>query len=324
MSLDGADPTIPARDQRGHKGTFGTVVVVGGCALPVTRMVGAPALAALGALRSGAGLVKLACPAGVLDGAMAICPSATGIALAHDAEGHLIAHEAAQTLDGVVEDLAGRPGAIVIGPGLGQGEGPRAASLRMVQQQDVPVIVDADAINALAEIPELFRDFHARAILTPHPGEYRRLAASLRITLDPVDPATRADAAAALAQRLGCVVVLKGHATVVSDGLETWTCGRGHACLATAGTGDVLTGVIAALVAQFAAPAMTTLHPKAPADPTRLTLMQAARAAVQAHALAGEAWSNGRAAAAGMLATELADLLPHALESLRQPSQSAR
>lgn len=313
-------PTIPPRDHRGHKGTFGTVVVVGGCAIPATRMVGAPALAALGALRAGAGLVKLACPSAVLDGAMALCPSATGIALANDADGNLIAHEAAQSLDAIVNDLAGRPGAIVIGPGLGHGEGPRAAALRLAQQQEVPIIIDADALNALAEIPELFRDFHARAILTPHPGEFKRLAASLRITHDPINPGTREAAAIALAQRLGCVVVLKGHATVVTDGLNTWTCTRGHACLATAGTGDVLTGIIAALVAQFVPTSIATMHPKAPPDPTRLTLMQAARAAVQAHALAGEAWSNSRAAAAGMLATELADLLPQALESLRQPA----
>lgn len=323
MPSDVSGPTIPLRDQRGHKGTFGTVVVVGGCAIPATRMVGAPALAALGALRAGAGLVKLACPAGVLDGAMSLCPSATGVALGNDADGNLIAHEAAQTLDGLVDDLAGRSGAIVIGPGLGKGEGPRAISLRMVQQQDVPVIVDADAINALAEIPELFRDFHARAILTPHPGEFKRLATSLRITHDPVNPGTREAAATALAQRLGCVVVLKGHATVVTDGLDTWTCTRGHACLATAGTGDVLTGVIAALVAQFVPTSIAAMHPKAPPDPARLTLMQAARAAVQAHALAGEAWSNSRAAAAGMLATELADILPQALESLRQPANAS-
>ncbi len=85
-------------------------------------------------------------------------------------------------------------------------------ALRSVQQEDVPVIVDADAINALAGVVDLHLDFRARAVLTPHPGEFKRLAASLRIALDPVDPGTRPTAAAELAQRLGCVVVLKAPA----------------------------------------------------------------------------------------------------------------
>src|SRR5262249_28502981 len=124
--------------------------------------------------------------------------------------------------------------------------------LRAVQQQECPVVVDADALNALAEIPELFRDFHARAILTPHPGEFRRLAAVFKITHDPTRDDSRPAAAESLAQKLGCILVLKGAGTIVSDGHRTWRCPAGHPCLATAGTGDVLSGIVAGLTAQFA------------------------------------------------------------------------
>lgn len=311
-------PPLPSRDPRGHKGTFGTVAVVGGCATNDRRMIGAPALSALGALRSGAGLVRLAAPGPVLDATMTITPSATGVPLPTDSEGHLLAHEAAAALDTLVRSCD----CLVIGPGLGEGAGPQTASLRSVQQEEVPVIVDADALNALAAIPELHRDFRAAAVLTPHPGEYRRLAASLNIAHDPVRPESRPAAAEALAQRLGCVVVLKGSGTVVSDGQRTWVNPSGNAALATAGTGDVLAGVIGALAAQFVvrpgsvhALAAARLGRRPPDKP--LDLFDAARLAVYAHGLAGERWSERRGAAGGLLAAELADELPEVLESLR-------
>jgi len=222
--------------------------VVGGRAGPDPRMIGAPALVAMGALRAGAGLARILAPDPVLATAISLCPSATGVPLPVDETGALIPHEVARVLD----EQIGSCRCLVVGPGLGRGEGVQTAALRSVQQQDVPVVVDADAINALAEIPELHRDFRAAAILTPHPGEFRTLAASLRIAIDPVDPATRPAAAAALAQRLGCVVVLKGAGTVVSDGQRTWVNSSGSPVLATGGTGDVLSGVIAGIVAQYA------------------------------------------------------------------------
>ena len=318
------EPQLPARDPRGHKGVFGTVAVVGGCVSGGTQMTGAPALAAIGALRAGAGLAKLVCPDPVLAGALTIAPSATGLVLPTDTNGAIVAHEAAALLDTVLAACD----ALAIGPGLGgdpEGrQGVQAVVLRAVQQETVPVVVDADALNALARVPELTRDFRAPAVLTPHPGEFRRLAAVLRITSDPTDPAQRPAAAAALAQRLGCVAVLKGAGTVVSDGQRTWVCVRGHACLGTAGTGDVLTGVIAGIIAQFVGPidpAMASL-PEATRralghrEPA-LDLFDAARAGVLAHALAGERWAERHHASAGLLAVELAELIPACVESLR-------
>lgn len=290
---------LPARPSRGHKGTFGTVAIVGGSVGHGRVMVGAPALVALGALRSGAGLAKLVASGAVLAQALSMCPSATGVSIEAHAAGGLDMADAIRVLDAQLRDAE----ALVVGPGMGVGVVERAMVLRAVQQEEVPVVVDADAITNLAEIPELWRDFRAGAILTPHPGEFARMASALKITQSAVDDATRPAATAALAQRLGCVVVLKGHGTVVSDGLRTWVCARGHPCMATAGTGDVLSGVIAGLVAQHARGG--------------LGLFDAARFAVEAHARAGEAWAGASGARAGLLAAELADHVPRALEAFR-------
>jgi ADP-dependent NAD(P)H-hydrate dehydratase len=303
-------PLLPRRPIASHKGTFGTVTVVGGTCALGRVMVGAPAFACLGALRAGAGLVKLLMPEPLLKEALTIVPSATGTGLPVDDEGTLLAGFAAAVFDEAVSDAT----ALVVGPGMGEDIEATAIALRAVQQEEAPVIVDAGALNSLAEVRDLFRDFHAKAILTPHPGEFRRLAASLKITADPVSPQTRPTAAAELAQRLGCIVVLKGAGTVVSDGLRVWVCQQGHPCLATAGTGDVLSGVLGGLVAQFA---MRMPENLASRGAPGLTLYDVARIAVQAHALAGERWAVAHNATAGLLASELADLLPATLETLR-------
>ena len=303
-------PALPRRDPRGHKGTFGTVVVIGGCAGPGARMVGAPALTARAALRAGAGLCRLVMPAPILNAAIGICPSATGAPIGVDTEGAILPHEAAAAVDA---HLAGA-GCIVVGPGLGGGDGLRAAVLRTLQQEEAPVVVDADAINLLAGIPELWRDLRAAAVLTPHPGEYGRLASALNIGHDPADPGDRPAAAEALAQRLGCIVVLKGAGTIVTDGQRTWLNTTGGSELATAGTGDVLSGVIAGLVAQFVGPPRPAPMPRPPGKP--LDLFDAARLAVHAHGLAGERWAVRHRASGGLLAAELADELPAVLAGL--------
>ena len=184
-------PPLPVRDAAGHKGTFGTVCVVGGCAAGQTRMFGAPALTAMAALRSGAGLARIAAPLPVLDAAISLCPGATGVGLATDAEHLLVPHEAAAAID----ELVTKCDCLAIGPGLGAGEGGRAASLRAVQQEEVPVVVDADAINALSEIPQLTRDLRGAVVLTPHPGEYscrfRAIQPASPKEVDPLDPLSR-------------------------------------------------------------------------------------------------------------------------------------
>lgn len=309
-------PVVPTRDPSGHKGTFGTVAVVGGCALPGVRMFGAPALAARAAFRAGCGLVRLIVPESVLDATVSLSPSATAAGLPTHADGSLVPHKAAEVFDRGVRDAD----AIVIGPGLGPAHtGAAGLTLRALGQTEVPVIADADALNALAATPDFQPDLRASTIITPHPGEYRRLAETLKLDFDPVAPDQRAFAAEAMALRLGVVVVLKGANTVVSDGLRTWICDRGHAALATAGTGDVLAGLIGGLIAQFVGPGPQAIGgmvlPRPPGKP--LDLFDSARLGVEAHAIAGEQWAESHHAAAGLLASELADELPTVLESLR-------
>jgi ADP-dependent NAD(P)H-hydrate dehydratase len=303
-------PRLPARDPRGHKGTFGTVVVIGGCCRAGRRMIGAPALVALGALRAGVGLAKLITPEPVINAAIGICPSATGVPVPVDADGGMEPHELARIID---ESLEGAS-CLVVGPGMGAGDGARTAALRCVQQDQTPVVVDADGINMLAEIPELWRDFRAGAILTPHPGEYRRLAEALAIDADPVQAPTRPNAAMEMAQRLGCIVVLKGPGTVVSDGQRMWINSSGGAMLATAGSGDVLSGIIAGIVAQFVQFGLPAKVPRPKQRP--LDLFDAARIGVYSHGLAGELWSQRHGGGAGLLAGEVAELVPEVIAKL--------
>jgi len=295
------EPRLPRRDPAGHKGTFGTVSIFGGCCRVPSRMIGAPALAAMGALRAGCGIARVVTPAPIIDAVLAIVPSATGLTLTVDSSGEVIAHEAVAEMD----HQCASSSCVVVGPGMGDGAAIEAVALRAVMQDSTPVVVDADGLNALARVPEMWRDFRAPAILTPHPGEFARLARSLGVVGDAITPTARPEAAAALARRLGCVVVLKGAGTVVSNGIETWICDRGHACLATAGTGDVLAGVIAGLVAQHARGA------------TAISLFDAARAGVFAHASAGESWARTRGSESGLLACELACLVPAQIDRLR-------
>lgn len=240
---------LPARPADSHKGTFGTVLVIGGSCAGEERMLGAPVLAARSALRSGAGLARAMVPQPMALAVLSCLPSMTALAMPVDGRGELIAHECVAMLDAAIASAD----AIVIGPGLGNHASIEPLVLRTLQQSRVPVVVDADALNALTRIPDLSRDLKASCILTPHPGEFRRLADAFNLDADPIDPARRPAAAEALAQRLGCIVALKGAGTVVTNGHDTWTCASGHACLATGGTGDVLAGLLGGLLAQWRA-----------------------------------------------------------------------
>ncbi|MFT5424416.1 MAG: hydroxyethylthiazole kinase-like uncharacterized protein yjeF [Phycisphaerales bacterium] len=272
-------------------------------------MIGAPALAATAALRAGAGLVKMLVPQPIAGPALEICPSATAIGLAVSPGGSLDASAAAEVLDRELPSAS----ALVIGPGMGTGDAVEQVVYRALQQDEVPVVVDADALNAMAQLNLTGHGLGARAVLTPHPGEFARLARGLKIPQSPTDPETRPEACAAMARALGCVVVLKGAGTVVSDGHRTWVCDRGHPCLATGGTGDVLAGLIAGLVAQFLSPR----GQPAGEGGAGLDLYDCARVGVESHARAGEAWAAAHHASAGLLAAELAGLVPAELERMR-------
>lgn len=319
-------PALPVRPLDGHKGMFGTVAVVGGSYEEGVVMAGAPALAALGALRAGAGLAKMAVPEPLVGVCLGMAPGATAVGMPvreHEGVVQLVPHLATAAVDRVSSAEA-----MVIGPGLGTGAGAQSAVLRAIVQRTAHVVADADALNVLAMLGGLGQDLRASVILTPHPGEFKRLAEALRLEHRLHTAAGRGEAAAGLARRLGCVVVLKGRGTVVTDGLRSYVCPGGGPWLATGGTGDVLAGVIAGIVAQhvLAAPraelytlASMRSGRTAPVSAERpLDLFQAACAGVCAHAAAGDAWRAQSGCTGGMLATDLLAEIPAAVESMRR------
>jgi ADP-dependent NAD(P)H-hydrate dehydratase / NAD(P)H-hydrate epimerase len=296
-------PALPERPLDGHKGTFGTVAIVGGSAGMhhdeqfAATMIGAPALAALGAVRAGCGLVKIASPSPIIESVLTLAPFATGFGLEVDAHRAIIASSAAP----IIDELVRTSGAIVVGPGMGIGDEIGQIVVRLVGQDDVPVVVDADGLNALASMPDFVRDIRASMVLTPHPGEAKRLMSALAISGDPAgDESERVRVCTALAQRIGCVVVLKGRGTVVSDGHRVWVCTHGTPAMGVGGTGDVLSGVIGSLIAQRG-----------------VDLFFACAIGVEAHAIAGERWVQSHQASGGMIASELADGLVGVIEGMR-------
>ncbi|NNF42939.1 MAG: NAD(P)H-hydrate dehydratase [Phycisphaerales bacterium] len=291
--------TLPARDPAGHKGTFGTVVVIGGQAGPGRMMIGGPALTALAALRTGAGLTQLALPETILPAALTIAPGATGIVLPVDEEGRL---EAGASLRCLEREVA-RDACLVVGPGWGTGTKQRRLLEAILAADGPPPVIDADGLNAMAEgqlTPA------RKTILTPHPGEFRRLGSVFGIEGDPTAADERPELARTLARTLDAVVVLKGPGTVISDGTDVAINATGNAALATAGTGDVLAGIIAALVAQFGSAASPAL-----------TGFECARLGVEIHGRAADLWVAATGSGAGMLATDLVDMLPPVLAEQR-------
>ncbi len=305
-------PVLPARPADGHKGTFGTVGVIGGQAAPPVVMIGGAAMTALAALRVGAGLAKLAAPQPVLLAGLAAALPVTGLALPVDNAGRLLASRAAAIIDDHLNDAD----CLAIGPAWGAGEAQQQILERLISRDETPMVLDADALNTLAQMREFSRGLHAPVVLTPHPGEYRRLVANLGLDdVDPTDPERREHAAVQLAQRVGAVVVLKGAGTIVTDGLRVFVSSSGNAALATGGSGDVLTGMIAGLIAQFAPSGLEQLaasrRPGGGSVPGRLDLFECAAAAVHLHGVAADLWAESHGDA-GLLATDLLERIPEA------------
>jgi NAD(P)H-hydrate epimerase len=240
-ALDVADLRLPSRSSGDHKWTSGALVVGGS-----QGMIGAPVMASRAAARTGAAMVVCALP-GADAAARASGNEIVTRALPASAGGALAAGAGAR----VLED-ADRFRVVAIGPGLGRDDGTQAAVREIVASCPTPLIVDADGLNALAVDLEPLQKRHAAglppAILTPHAGEYARLAGAA-VGDD------RVASARELAGRTGAIVLLKGPGTVIAtpDG-DALVNRADSAALATAGTGDVLTGIIAGLVANGAEP----------------------------------------------------------------------
>ncbi len=259
---------------------MGRVVVAGGCA-DETMMIGAPALAGNAALCSGAGLVQLLVPEPLRTAVGVLAPCAT-IRTLPTSTGELI--DAITAFSAKV---------LVVGPGLGKSIAPDVV-VELIARFPGAVVVDADGLNAVSQASSYDVPDPQRVTMTPHVGELKRLLDARGVTYDlDTSAESRHAAACALVEAYGCVAVLKGHGTVVTNGDRLYVNQTGNSGMATGGMGDVLSGVIAALNGQDMAP------------------LEAAILGVYLHGLAGDfaAEELGRWS---MTATDLLEYLPEA------------
>ena len=238
MQLIESIPKLRPRAVDAHKGDFGKVCIIAGS----TGMSGAAALAGRSALRAGAGLVRVATPKSVLPIVASIEPSFTTISLPEDSLGRISAKAINPILEAVSENDV-----VAFGPGVGISGALRSVLEALLEQDQLRLIIDADGLNNLAGIKDWPVKLKANLILTPHPGEMKRLWSAL--FREPL-PSDRQQQAAQLAQQTKTVVALKGAGTVVTDGQKVYINKTGNPGMATAGSGDVLTGVITALAGQ--------------------------------------------------------------------------
>ncbi len=273
---------IPRRRKGAHKGTYGHLLLIAGS----VGKAGAAALSASAALRTGAGLVTIACPKGINNILQRTVREAMTIPLPHSPEGGL----SLEAEKGILTALP-RFDAVALGPGLG--EEPQTAELvrRMIRRIDLPLVLDADGLNAIGSKSGLLAERSAPTILTPHPGEMGRMIGKKSTDVQ----RDRLGVAARFSKERGVILVLKGaHSIVASPDGVLAVNPTGNPGMATAGTGDVLTGMIGALLAQG------------------LAAREAAIAGVYLHGIAGDLAARRRGKI-GMIAGDLVEEIPTAL-----------
>ena len=277
-----ADVHLPARDPLSHKGDFGRLLIVGGS----VGYTGAPSLCAMAALRAGAGLVSLGVPEPIYTITAVKNTEAMPFPLVADEAGRL----SPLALPALLERLE-KADAAVLGPGLGRSEALTALMSELMRCTPCPLVLDADALFALGSHPAMLREAARPVILTPHAGEFARLGGG--------SGGDRTADALAFAREYGCCVVLKGHATVCAfpDG-EAFLNTTGGPALAKGGSGDVLAGIIGALLC-------------------RLPLREAVVTAVWLHGRAGDLCA-GELGEDGVLATDVIGALPRAMTEIRE------
>jgi len=277
-------PKLNRRPKDAHKGTFGRVCIIAASG----GMSGAAALAGRSALRAGAGLVRVAVPKSVLPIVAAIEPSFTTIPLPEDSHGRISGKAVNTILDAVEQNDV-----LAFGPGVGISNDLQSILQTLLQQQ-THLVIDADGLNNLSRITNWQAKKKAELLLTPHPGEMKRLWAPLFRQQPPSD---RNRQAAAFAKHTQTTVVLKGAGTVVTDADKIYVNTTGNPGMATAGSGDVLTGVMAALIAQ------------------NLSIFDAAVLGVYVHGLAGDIAAK-RLGQVSVIATDIIKALPEAFMKL--------
>lgn len=247
-------------------------------------MTGAAILAASAALRAGAGLVRVTVPGSVLPIVAAGNPCYTTVALSEDEAGRINRQAGAE-----IEKLGSANDVMAIGPGLGQGEEITETTIHILSKVQIPVVLDADGLNALVGHLHHLSKHACPLVLTPHPGEFARL---LNTDVKTVQE-RRVELATQFAAENQVILVLKGHGTLVTDGRQLYRNTTGNPGMATGGTGDVLTGVIAALIGQ------------------KLEPFAAAQLGVYLHGLAGDL-ARKQYGEVSLIATDLIEFLPRA------------
>ncbi len=282
-------PPLSMRNPAGHKGFFGKVFIIGGS----MQYRGAPTLAAFAALRTGAGYAFLAIPAAIAGPVFSLIPEAVLLPLS--GSGILMSDHTSTILD-----RASRADATVLGPGLGASLESTHLVRNLIQEVQGPLVLDGDGLIALAGKEELSRNREFPTILTPHPGEMARLLGS---SIGEVE-IRRVETAAEAAERYQAIVVLKGAHSIISlPSGQSWINLSGNCGMGTAGSGDVLAGIIGALIAGGGKPE------------------DAVRQGVYIHGLAGDI-SAGIKGEGGMLARDIVECIPEALRIL--PEQLAK
>jgi ADP-dependent NAD(P)H-hydrate dehydratase len=279
-------PRLAPRAAESNKGDYGRVLVVAGS----RGMSGAAVLCASAVLRGGAGLVKVGVPEEILPIVAAGNPCYTTLPLRQDGNGRLAPHALPQLLS----EAQGHD-VLAVGPGLGRSDALNDLVPELLAQVQQPAVLDADGINAFVDQPQRLRSpAGAPRIITPHPGEFARLLQSDTRTVQ----AQRRELVTAFARDHGVVVVLKGQATLVTDGRRLYRNTTGNPGMATGGTGDVLTGLIAALCGQGLEP------------------FAAAQLGVYLHGLAGDL-ARDSVGEVSLIASDLLPYLPAAFRSLQ-------
>jgi NAD(P)H-hydrate epimerase len=275
-------PRLRPRAADSHKGDFGKICIIAGSA----GFSGAAALAGKAALRAGAGLVRIACPDIILPIVAGIEPSYTTIALPADNEGRISKKAIHLILKAVEENDV-----IAFGPGVGV-SGDLQQILHLLIEQKKLIVIDADGLNNLSKMNDWPEKRKANLILTPHPGEMERLWDGL--FRQPM-PSKRTEQAVSFAKQTETIIVLKGAGTVVTDGQKVYINKTGNPGMATAGAGDVLTGMITAILGQ------------------RPDCFDSAVLGVYVHGLAGDIAAKNKGQIS-LIATDIIEALPEAFK----------
>lgn len=268
---------LPDRKAESHKGDYGKILLLCGS----RGFTGAAALAAMGALRSGAGLVYLGVPESIYAIEAVKLTEAIVFPLPEE-DGKL----SLKAIPAIRKYLKGMD-AVLIGPGMGISTGTMAVLDMVLREFQGPVVVDADGVTMLASCPELLKERKGVTILTPHEGEFRRLNIAIE--------EERLTGAIIAAEELGCIMLRKGHETVVTDGKEYYINTTGNPGMAVGGSGDVLAGILVSLLGQGIAP------------------LQASACAAWLHGAAGDRCAE-KMGQYGMLPTDMLQELPYLLK----------